>query len=210
MNVRTIEIPGCTEFPELAGEAFTVCDTLTIYEAAMVYSDRHPGGQIINGTKNYERGEISDYESYLGKGARDGQRKLAWDIYCQLWKIIDAGEIKPVKTAYAPSGKLDPRDTRIATADIVKLAQARGETPYYLSLWKSRQAPDPSRPKDRVRSKLDAAVKRIEDAFPPGELPPAEMSNGKLYQLVTKSDGATPSFSRDTCKRARLALNRSK
>jgi hypothetical protein len=125
MNVRTIEIPGCTEFPELAGEAFTVCDTLTIYEAAMVYSDRHPGGQIINGTKNYERGEISDYESYLGKGARDGQRKLAWDIYCQLWKMIDAGEIKPVKTAYAPSGKLDPRDTRIATADIVKLAQAR-------------------------------------------------------------------------------------
>jgi hypothetical protein len=70
MNVCAVEIPGCVEFPELASEAFTVGDTLTIYEAAMVYSDRHPGGQIINGTRDYDRGEISDYESEVVRAAR--------------------------------------------------------------------------------------------------------------------------------------------
>jgi hypothetical protein len=127
--------------------------------------------------------------------------------------MIHAGEIKPAKAAYTPSRKLDPRDTRIATAHLVKLAQARGETPHYLSLWKSRQAPDPSRLRSRVRRKLDTAMKRIEEVFPAGPIPSlGEMSDGKLYQLATKSDGATPAFSRDTCKRARrdLALNRPK
>jgi hypothetical protein len=209
----TVEIPGCAEFPELGRAAFTVGDTLTIFEAAMVYSDRHPGGQIINGTDSYERGEIKDYESYLGKGARDGPRKVAWDFYCQLRKMIDAGDIKPAREAYTPSGKLDPRDTRIATAVIVQLAEVRGQVPHYLSLWKSRQAPDPSRQTDRVRRKLDAAMKRIKEEFQGGVIPPlSELSDGKLYQLVTKRDGSTAAFSLDTCRRARrkLALNQSK
>jgi hypothetical protein len=207
MNVRTVEIPGSAEFPELGRVAFIVGDTLTIYEAAMVYSDRHPGGQILNGTKDYDRAEISDYELYLGKGARAEPGKRTWDIYCHLWKMIDTGEIKVTRPAYTPGRRLDPRDTRIATGDIVKLARACGEMPFYLSLWKSRQAPDPSRPRARIRRKSDVAMRRIEEAFPDGGVPPlAEMSDGKLYQLVTKSDGATPAFSPDTCKRARRSL----
>jgi hypothetical protein len=55
VNLRIVEIPGSADFPELGGEAFIVGDTLTIYEAAMVYSDRHPSGQILNGTKDYDR-----------------------------------------------------------------------------------------------------------------------------------------------------------
>jgi hypothetical protein len=200
MNEDAVEIP---EQPYTGGP-FVVGDALTLYEAAMVYSERHPGGQFVDGTKDYERAEIEDYELYLGKNVREGPGKLAWDIYCQLRKMVATAEIKPIKAAYTPSGEIDPRDTKIATADIVKLARARGETPHFLSLWKSRQVPAPSRPRGRVRSKYDTAVTRIERAFPDGKIPPlAEMSHGKLYQLVTKSDGATPAFSLDTCTRVR-------
>jgi hypothetical protein len=230
MNELVVKIRGTKD----TGGPFTVGDTLTIYEAAMVYSGRHPGGQFVDGTKDHDRASIHEHEVFLGKGSPDrfrelpwdtrrkraldrqsnSQRKLAWNIYCELLRMVAAGQIKPTERAYTLSRDLDPRDTRIATADIItKLAQARGETPHYLWLWKSRQAPDPSRPRGRVRRKLDTVMKRIEDAFPNGVIPPlAGMSDGKLYQLVTKIDGATPAFSLDTCKRARreLASRRSK
>jgi hypothetical protein len=106
-----------------SGAPFEVGETLTVYEAAMVYSGRHPGGVFLSGNAknpeaNYGRADLEDYEVFLGRNAKDDDapRKLAWNIYRELLRRIETGKIKPVSRAYRRNGALDPRDTVIRTA----------------------------------------------------------------------------------------------
>jgi hypothetical protein len=124
MNDRRVEIEGSAD----TGEPFTVGDTLTIYQAARVYFGGHPGGSL-------EEASIDILERFLGREAPDGARTLAWDIYCELVRRVEAGTIKPVRAAYLPSGKINPRDTVIKTEDVAALARERRESPKYLAPW---------------------------------------------------------------------------
>jgi hypothetical protein len=157
---RRVEMPAGAA----TGGPFIVGEKLTIYQAAMVYSGRHPGGSFVDGTKDYERASLHDHESYLGKGARDGPRKLAWDIYCQLRRMVAAGEIKPIKTAYTPTGEIDPLDTLIATVDVANLARARGESPECLAPWMNVPPLLPPQ-KPRTRAKRELAKRLIKDRY---------------------------------------------
>jgi hypothetical protein len=155
-SARTVEIPEGL----WTGGPFIVGDTLTIHEAAMVYSDRHPGGRFVNGTEEYGRASLREYESYLGKGAREGRQKLAWDIYCELRERVKTGRIIPLRTAYLSDGEIDPRDTVIATAAVAELASERGESPKFLCKWMptgSKLAP----PSQRTRKSRDSAIARL-------------------------------------------------
>jgi hypothetical protein len=187
---RCVEIPGAAD----TGGPFIVGETLTIYQAAMVYSGRHPGGQFLDG--EYGRASLREYESFLGKGARGGPRKHAWDIYCQLRRMVAAGEIKPTKAAYTRSDEIDPLDTLIATADVGKLAKARGESPEYLANW-MRESPR----KERLQPKREQAKQLILQRY--GRAPSEQdVSLGKLYQDCLAGQGDFQ-LSKDTFRRAR-------
>jgi hypothetical protein len=125
MTDREVEIEGSAD----TGGPFTVGDTLTIYDAARVYFGGHPGGIFI------EEASIDQLERFLGREARDGVRTLGWDIYCELTRRVEAGTIKPVRAAFLPSGKVNPRDTFIMTEDVAALAKEREESPKYLAPW---------------------------------------------------------------------------
>jgi hypothetical protein len=195
---RSVVIPETSE----SGGPFWVGDTLTIHEAAMVYSGRHPGGRFVNGTDEYERASLREYESYLGKGARDGPRKLAWDIYCELKERVKAGRIIPLKTAYTSDGELDPRDTRIATTDVASLAPERGDSPEFLCKWMptlSNLAP----PSKRVRNSRELANARLRKKYPNREIPPrTQISDMQIHNSLKEPNESKPPFSVDTTRRA--------
>jgi hypothetical protein len=200
-----------TEIPETlwSGGPFNIGETLTIYQAAMVYSGRHPGGRFVDGTKDYDRATLHDYELFLGKGARDAPRKLAWDIYCQLREMVASGDIKPNKPAYTPTGDIDPRDTLIATTDVAKLARARGQSPEYLANWMR----EPPRASQRSRRAVDQAIARLREKYPDREVPArAEKSDRQIHDALKRPNEAKAPFSLDSTRRAlrELVPNRSR
>jgi hypothetical protein len=123
------------ESPWLPNEnPFEIGDLISVFDAAMVYSGRHP-------TPNFfHKGTIEEHEKWLRAGIpKDDPRsqeriraRCSWDIYCELKKGIENGIIKPVRVGYQGSGEIDPRRTRIRTADLAMLAAERGESPEYL------------------------------------------------------------------------------
>jgi hypothetical protein len=116
-----------------AGEDFHVGPELTIYQAAMIYSGRHPHESFLRD------GDVDDYLKFLKAGIpkvprskKRARARRSWDIYCELMKRIEAGAITPVRFAYQRSGELDPIRTVIRLDDVAALATDRGERPNYL------------------------------------------------------------------------------
>jgi len=113
---------------------FKIGDTLTIYEAAMVYASRHPYPYFF-AVKN---GSIEDHLEYLKLGVSDkpsrkrARAQKSWDIYCEIIKRVEQGIIKPVKVSYDQTRKIDPSRTLIQTSGLVELAAERAERPRYL------------------------------------------------------------------------------
>jgi hypothetical protein len=203
LSDRRVEIPAVNADGSEAVDAggpFRVGDTLTIYQAAMVYSGRHPGGRFVEGAGGYDRASIDQHELFLGRGAREGPQKLAWDVYCELLRRVVAGEIKPIKAAYTPAGAIDPRDTVIATADVAALARERNESLGYLAPW-MRERPR----KKRIQPQREQAKQLILQRY--GDRVPSEqdVSLGKLYQDCLEGQGDVR-LSKDTFHRARDEL----
>jgi hypothetical protein len=127
-----------------AGPPFTIGETLTVYQAAMVYADRHPHEAFLAGPMTPQEA-IKEHEIFLGRN-RSGsdlwrgepreqesarRRALSWDIYQELLRAIEAREIAPVKAAYCGE-RIDPTRTMIATSALLGLAQRRGDAGSYL------------------------------------------------------------------------------
>jgi hypothetical protein len=204
-SARTVEIPSGAD----TGGSYIVGEALTIYQAAMVYSGRHPGGRFVDGTEEYGRAPLREYESYLGKGTHEGPRNLAWNIYCELRRMVASGEIKPIKPAYAASGEIDPLDTLIATADVAKLAKTRGESPKYLGNW-MREPPRASR---RSRRAVEQAIARLRENYSDREVPArGEKSDRQIHDALKRPNETKPPFSLDSTRRALRAIapNRSR
>jgi hypothetical protein len=125
-----LTIPGRGE----KDEPFKIGDVLTIYEAAMVYTGRHPYPYFFD-VKG--RG-IKEHLEFLRLGLAQSSPKKrvraqrSWDIYCEIAKRIEEQRIRPVKRAYDPQGRLDLRLTLIRTADVLEIANDRCERPKYL------------------------------------------------------------------------------
>jgi hypothetical protein len=196
VSARRVEIEGGAD----TGGPFPVGDTLTIYQAAMVYSGRHPGGRFIDSAE-YGRASLHDYEVFLGKGSSDKLRALAWYIYCELRRRVEAGVIKPIAPAYMPNGEFDPRDTVIRTADVAAIAWERGESAEYLAPWmKVSTSAQPPR-KKRSQPKRDPAKRLILQRY--ARVPPEEeVPISELYRECLKGWKGVE-IERDTFRRAR-------
>ena len=101
-----------------AGAPFVIGETLTVFEAAMVYAGRHPHGAFLKDAS------IEVHEKFLrGRSddrTRENRRRLrSWDIYCEIRTRVRSGRIVPVKPAYDLSGEIDARYTRVRTSDLL-------------------------------------------------------------------------------------------
>ena len=169
-----------SEIPETvhSGGPFEVGNTLSVYEAAMVYAGRNPGGTFLTGNtkdpaESFGPGSVEEYERYLGRwdAGGDPARILAWDIYCELLRQIEVGQIEPTKRRYLSSGKTDPRDTLISIIHLVKLAKKRGDTPEYLAdfMMEVLNTGLPGRPSkswELIEKEFEARISRGELAEP--------------------------------------------
>jgi hypothetical protein len=141
----TVVIPA----PLDAGPPFEVEHELTVYQAAMIYAGRHPHEGFL------QDGAVDDYLKFLQAAipsqpkARERVRaRRSWDIYCELMKMIKAGAISPVRSAYQRSGEPDPVRTIIKTSDLVDLAKSRRERPQVLRQLQAESQPnEPPAPK---------------------------------------------------------------
>jgi hypothetical protein len=124
-------------------------------------------------------GSIHDHLEYLklGIGQRSPQKRArarrSWDIYCEIIKRIADEGIRPVKAAYDPQGKIDPRRTLIETSYLLALAAERQEKPKYLiPLVKAgvgEQKPLGPAPAHKINSTINAVYNEAEAA---GHKPP--------------------------------------
>jgi hypothetical protein len=115
---------------------FRIGNTLTVFAAAMVYAGRHPHPRFLR------NGSIEQHRQFLRAGIRERERERepptriraqqCWDIYCELINRIKQHRLTPAKSAYLEDGEVDPRRTMIESADLVQLANERGEQPKYL------------------------------------------------------------------------------
>jgi hypothetical protein len=121
--------------PTAEDKPFQIGDELTVYEAAMVYAGRHPYPHMFG---PYDDGNKSErcrtlLKVGLSKAPSESQHaQLSWDVFRELEKRIEKGEIQPPKPVYDFTGKLDPFWTVIQTSDLARLAKARDERPTYL------------------------------------------------------------------------------
>jgi hypothetical protein len=123
-------------------EPFTVGDKITVFEAAMVYADRHPCPRFLRD------GTIDDCLKFLNAGVREHERlsavrreaRLSWDILQELLKRIARGQITPVQSAYA-GNDIDPTRTCIRTTDVAHIAKERGDRPRYLKRYLHAKTP---------------------------------------------------------------------
>jgi hypothetical protein len=119
--------------PMFCEKPFEFGDTLTVFEASMVYAGRHPHGQFLKGAN------VNDHLKFLRAGIPEQPRsrvraraRRSWDIYCALIDRIKDGIIVPARISYQQSGEIDPIRTLIRTRHLVDLARDRGEHPKYL------------------------------------------------------------------------------
>jgi hypothetical protein len=124
-------------------EPFEVGPEITVYQAAMVYAGRHPCERLL-GVGSDHPPTPDDYLAFLKGGMeRRVNVQQSWDIWCELAKRIEAGEIKPVRCRYARPGKMDFVHTVIRLVDVARLATERGEHPEYLQHVQAAGAPAP-------------------------------------------------------------------
>jgi hypothetical protein len=114
--------------PNTEERPFVIGDTLTIFDAAMVYAGRHPHKRFLRDFPLDERLTFLK----AGFGRRRAARR-SWDIYLEILKKIEQREIAPSRTAYDPHGKVDPIRSLIKTSDLADLAFERGERPRSLT-----------------------------------------------------------------------------
>lgn len=122
-------VPPPRDFDE---RPFYVGDELSIFDAAMIYSGRHPAPVFLKNSS------IDDHLSFLKAGVSDSATRKrirahrSWDILCALIERIARNDIYAIKYSYDKRGRINPLLTTIRTLDPVDLAAERREHPKYL------------------------------------------------------------------------------
>jgi hypothetical protein len=135
-------------------DPFTLGDELTIADAAMVYSDRHPrqsywygrGPDNPSPINPREPAGVDQIEKMIGKGATKdldfgfgfGSGALenwqkSWSVYCTLVDNVKKGLITPIKRVYLADGSINRVLTEIWISALLDLARQRGDPGEILS-----------------------------------------------------------------------------
>src|SRR5262245_34091132 len=127
--MKTPDPPAAIPAPNARDKRFQVGDELTVYEAALVYAERHPYPKFFGLTDG--RGSTREQMlTYLN--LKRPWAQLARDIFYELGERIRQNRIKAVRPAYDPGGKIDLFRTLIRTVDVLELVPRGGECPKHL------------------------------------------------------------------------------
>jgi hypothetical protein len=173
----TAAIPAPTD----EDQPFKIKETLTLYEAAMVYAGRHPYPRLFGVAKD-DAGELIEivqlsFSQPPSRISRKQHAQRSWDIYCTLLERIKQGTIQPVRRAYDQTGALDPGRTTIRTCDLAALAAERGDGSKYLKHLLPREAVRSAENKKdttimvtkaRARPALERAQRGLKEVYPRG------------------------------------------
>jgi hypothetical protein len=203
--------------PNSDEEPFKIGDEITVFDAAMIYAGRHPHPRFL------KDGSLEDHWEFLRAGIpqreprsavrRDAQ--LSWDIYCELVRRLERGQINAVRTAYS-GNEIDPVRTIIRTSDVAVLATERGEQPQYLEghLLSGQQRKNGAQRMRRTDAvpkrrsyKRERAMEAIKALWPDGVPDQGALPNKALCKKVAEwiaKDQRTPriEISDDTIQRA--------
>jgi hypothetical protein len=139
-------LPPVDDWPQ--SDPFTLCDELTIADAAMVYSDRHPrpaywfgkGADNPSPINPREPAGLNEIEKLVGKGATKdfGSGTLenwqkSWSVYCTLVDGVKKGSIVPTKPVYLADRDINGVLTAIPLSVLLDLARQRGDPGEILS-----------------------------------------------------------------------------
>jgi hypothetical protein len=165
--MKAPDLPVAIPAPTADDKRFRVGDELTVYEAALVYAGRHPYPMFF-GLKDGRNSKREHMLTYLD--LKRPWAQLARDIFYELGERIKRGQIKPIRPAYDPSGKIDLFRTVIRRKCVVTLATQRGEQPKYLKRWLGHGKHEtPSREAAiRKATKRDAVKTFIRENYPHG------------------------------------------
>jgi hypothetical protein len=158
MPKQLVSIPHPEDvWAQTQAEPFTLGDTLTIADAAMLYSDRHPrpviwfGAGALNPRKPTD---INEIEELIGKGATDhhGPGTLeywekSWSVYCALADGVQKGSMPATKPVYLPNRRINPVLTEIPLSALLDLARQRGDAGEIVSsllTWYEDNPPEPA------------------------------------------------------------------
>ena len=109
--------------PFLEEKPFKIRDTLTVFEAAMVYAARHPHGRFLRGASPEDR--LLFLKAWIERPRRPA--RLSWEVYRDMLNRIERGVIRPLRTAYTAKGEIDTVRTVLHIADLAQLAIERNE-----------------------------------------------------------------------------------
>jgi hypothetical protein len=159
--------------PNSDEKPFEIGDSITVFDAAMVYAGRHPHKVFL------KDGSIADHLKFLRASIPEEPRsrhraraRRSWDIYRELIARIQNRTIMPIRPAYQSSGEeMDPINTEIRTADLANLAKERGEQPKYLRHLLASLRPQPATPSVKLQLS-NAIAKRLKAGEKPGHTVP--------------------------------------
>jgi hypothetical protein len=187
---------------------FVVGDKLTVFDAAMIYSGRHPRPKFLSDRS------VEDRLRFLRAGYnRRRATRRSWDVLQELLTTIKAGRIEPVRLASSVSGAIDPTRTVIRTQELVDLAVRRNERPRYLAHLLSRRGQAPpsavttakestaQRAEARVRGRRSYKLEQTKEAMR------SDVGAGvDVGHMLEKHLEERYSVSRDTARKAREAV----
>jgi len=175
-------------------EPFEIGCELTVFQAAMIYAGRHPHPRFLKGAS------IDHHLEFMRAGIPQQPRsrlraraRRNWDIYCEIIRKIEGGEIWPIRRASDRRGRLDPVRTVIRTSDLEWLAAERGERPKYLG----RPAVAKSKSEPRLRKALDLDIRdEIHGVYRTTQPPPNIKKLSKLVKSRLNQRGLDASENR--------------
>ena len=120
--------------PPEAGGAYEIADSLTIFEAGVLYRDGSPDEGVMAQylEPNYPGGRnlaeqhhgIGVYRGWMSEEFKNpGPR----DVYLQLIDLVTKGTLLPIKAAYFGPGEIDPFRTVIPLNAVLELGRSRGD-----------------------------------------------------------------------------------
>ena len=120
--------------PAEAGGPYDVTDSLTIFEAGVLYRDGFPDEGMLAqyldpnypGGRNLAEGHhgIGVFYGWMPEEFRNPAPR---DVYLQLIEMVTRGALAPIRAAYFSPGEIDPFRTVIPLTAVLALGRSRGD-----------------------------------------------------------------------------------
>jgi hypothetical protein len=138
-------LPDAPEWAAGHKKPYIIHSALRVFEAAMVYADRHPNVAFLGDLDISDPNDVAILEEWIGKPSRPRTRllgdvgkqpnetdeeralRVSWEIARELSEAITTGAIKPVRVERDGQGRIIPLACTIKLKTLLKIARRRGD-----------------------------------------------------------------------------------